>query len=420
MAQLMGIFGILPYGLNKEFNLFDYALTINNFDSTRLWMGFICLSIFISLISGFFIGVNLMLSSYVYMTNRLNRNIIFNLASFQNYFGVAVYSLYGLSFIIITLYCTHFYVPKKAIKFLGTLLIIFSIIIITSGCNYSKKPLTVEIPPADQKYIYYNFENSLLIPVPAKSKNVQSFKDEWLDSMDIKNKPYMSFLKRDYIKSLTIKDGIVYLDFTKGIIDYGHSINNPHFIAYAMDAVVKNFTQFEGIKSIRPTVEGEKNIEIASEGLAEEYGKGPLDRLVNMAILFSDIKGKNVMIYAIQKDLQEPILIPYTIPIPEKIIIDGKILEIDFINKIIEKTINIQFKPDEYFSNVISLFKKIYDDQEYTYKIEDNILKIFLPEKRYSSELKLLVKSIAIYASQFNLNFEIFVGENKVNVISDS
>lgn len=365
-----------------------------------------------------------MLSSYVYMTNRLHRNFIFNLASFQNYFGVAVYSIYGLSFIIITLYCTHFYIPKKANKFFSTLLIIFSIIIITSGCNYSKKPLTVEIPPADQKYIYYNFENSLLVPVPVKSKNVQDFKGEWLNSLDIKNKPYMSFLKKDFIKSLTIKDGIVYLDFTKEILDYGHSINNPHFIADAMDAVVKNFTQFEGIKSIIPTVEGEKAAEVASEVLAEEYGIRRWDRLVNLSspdnLFKGGGEGTSVVFYAIQKDLKESILIPYTVDIPEKIIIDGKIIEMNSIDKIIEKTIDVQLKPDEYFPSVISLYKKIYDDQEYTYKIEDNILKIFLPEKRYNSELKLLVKSIAMYASQFNLKFDIFVGENKVDVICDS
>jgi len=312
---------------------------------------------------------------------------------------------------------------KKAIKFLGALLTIFSIII-TSGCDYSNKPLTVEIPPANQKYIYYNFENSLLVPVPAKSKNVQDFKDEWLNSLDIKNKPYMSFLKKDLIKNLTIEDGIVYLDFTKEILDYGHSINSPDFIVFAMDAVVKNFTQFEGIKSIRPTVEGKKAAEVASEVLAKEYGIVRLERLVNLSspdkLFEGGGEGTGVVFYAIQKDLKESILIPYTVDIPEKIIIDGKIIEMNSIDKIIEKTIDVQLKPDEYFPSVISLYKKIYGGQEYTYKIENNTLKIFLPEKRYNSELKLLVKSIALYASQFNLNFDIFVGENKVDVILDS
>jgi hypothetical protein len=67
--------------------------------------------------------------------------------------------------------------------------------------------------------------------------------------------------------------------------------------------------------------------------------------LVNLSSAFNLFEGgregTGIVFYATRKDLKESILIPYTIDIPEKIIIDGKIIEMNSIDKIIEKTIDV-------------------------------------------------------------------------------
>lgn len=110
------LYCIIPVIINK-LGIFEYSMAITNYDFNKAWIGFICFSLFLAYIrlnksskavyeliyicSYIFIGLNLIISTIIFSYFRFFGVGITDFLSIQKYFGVFIFTLYGLCFTFI-------------------------------------------------------------------------------------------------------------------------------------------------------------------------------------------------------------------------------------------------------------------------------------------------------------------------------
>lgn len=300
-------------------------------------------------------------------------------------------------------------------KFVQICMIVFTLISITACSNNDGELELNYNVPMGQKYIFYNsftYGNELLVPLPANSNTIIDFITEWLSSIEIDSDEFGHLIKRDHINNIKVDSGIVYIDFNIKLYDFVDNSANPHLIIYIMDDIVKNFTQFDEVKGVAPSVEGKRKIEIGSEVLAEIYGTNEEERFINLRNPLGVSDGNFVRVYSILKDADTKVLVPFTVQIAAE---DS--------DDLLLKTIRLQLNKDAIIPGTASLYGKVFGEKEPTVELNDNKLKIVLPEisagelADKKDDLDFLIESLAMTINQFNLDkYEIFVGEDKVNI----
>ena len=109
------VYAISPLLLDENFHIYEYSMAIIYSDFNKYWMSYI-LSIMVIknsniedskvkylinmlLLFMFFIGINIIVSDIIFISNRFGKIFIKSIDDFQKYYGVFIYFVYGLIYI---------------------------------------------------------------------------------------------------------------------------------------------------------------------------------------------------------------------------------------------------------------------------------------------------------------------------------